>query len=107
MTLSDFSNPELVDENVYHLFGPNMILLPSTRQDKKYMIYDWLTHKMIHFGSANHLDYTKYLQITSLEEANEHRRRYLKRAMNIKGNWKKNPFSPNNLSMSLLWQDLS
>ena len=34
MTLSDFSNPELVNENVYNLFGPNMILLPSTRKDK-------------------------------------------------------------------------
>jgi hypothetical protein len=47
MTLSDFSNPELVNENVYNLFGPNMILLPSTRKDKKYMIYDWLTHKIL------------------------------------------------------------
>ena len=33
-----------------------------------------------------------------------HRReRYLKRAMNIKGDWKNNKYSSNNMSIALLW----
>jgi len=31
------------------------------------------------------------------------RENYLKRTANIKGNWKENKFSPNNLSRNLLW----
>ena len=31
------------------------------------------------------------------------RDRYLKRATNIKGKWQDNPYSPNNLSINILW----
>ena len=31
------------------------------------------------------------------------RKRYLARATKIKGNWKSNKFSPNNLAIHLLW----
>ena len=33
----------------------------------------------------------------------ERRKRYLNRARNIKGNWKKDKYSANNLSQNLLW----
>ena len=35
--------------------------------------------------------------------ANKHRKSYLARATKIKGNWKEDPFSPNNLAIHLLW----
>jgi hypothetical protein len=41
-------------------------------------------------------DFTKH-------KDNERRMRYLKRAMNIKGNWRNNNFSSNMLSVVLLW----
>ena len=50
-----------------------------------------------------YMDYAKYIQILDLKTANEHRSRYIKRAANIIGNWKNTPYSPNYLSMLLLW----
>jgi hypothetical protein len=50
-----------------------------------------------------YLDYTKYVQLYNLETANKHRTKYLKRALKIKGNWINNQYSPNYLSMLLLW----
>ena len=35
--------------------------------------------------------------------ANLHRTRYLNRALNIKGDWRNNPYSANFLSILLLW----
>lgn len=42
------------------------------------------------------LNNTKYLKLYGLEIANEHRSRYLKRALNNNGDWKDNEYSPNN-----------
>jgi len=67
------------------------------------MIYNPQTNKYVHFGAMGYFDYTKYIQLFDFKTANEHRNRYLKRALNIKGTWKDNPYSPNNLSMLLLW----
>jgi len=50
-----------------------------------------------------YLDYTKYLQLYDLKTANKHSSRNLKRALKIKGNWMDNPYSPNYLSLLLLW----
>lgn len=33
----------------------------------------------------------------------ERRQNYLNRANAIKGDWKKNPYSPNNLAINILW----
>ena len=100
--LTDVSNPEMVYKRAKKLYGDNIIIKESTRKDKKYMILD-NNKKYIHFGSINHLDYTKYLELYGLDIANNHKERYLKRALNIKGNWKNNIYSPNNLSIHLLW----
>jgi hypothetical protein len=100
--LSNVSNPKLVYERTRQLYGNDVIINESTRKDKKYMILDTNTNKYIHFGSLNHLDYTKYIQY-GLEIANEHRSRYLKRALKIRGDWKENEYSPNNPSLYLLW----
>ena len=67
------------------------------------MIYNPQTNKYVQFGAMGYIDYTKYIQIFDLKTANEHRSRYLKRALSIKGNWQLNPYAPNYQSMLLLW----
>jgi hypothetical protein len=67
------------------------------------MIFDPYNNKFVHFGAMGYLDSTKYVQLYDLETANKHRSKYLKRALKIKGNWINNQYSPNYLSMLLLW----
>ena len=86
------SNPPIVLEQLKKHYRKE--LLPSTRKDKKYMVE---RHgKYIHFGSLLHEDYTKH-------KDEDRRLNYLKRATKIKGDWKTNAFSPNFLSIILLW----
>jgi hypothetical protein len=68
----------------------------STRKDKKYMIFHPQTGEKVHFGHIAYQDFTKH-------KDKERRRRYLERARNINGNWKDDTYSPNNLSMNILW----
>ena len=103
MNLNDCSNYHEVVKRAKHYYGSETILLPSTRSTKKYMIFDPYTNKFVHFGRMGYLDYTKYRQLYDLETANLHRTRYLNRALNIKGNWRNNPYSANFLSVLLLW----
>ena len=103
MNLSDYSDPEIVLSRAKLYFGEEIILKKSTRKTKKYMIYNPITNKFVHFGAMGYLDYTKYAQLYDLETANKHRTKYLKRALKIKGNWINNQYSPNYLSMLLLW----
>ena len=53
-------------------------------------------NKWINFGQLGYEDFTKH-------KDNERRDRYLKRATHIKGNWKNDKYSPNNLSIHILW----
>ena len=103
MNLSDYSDFEAVLSRAKHYYGENVILKKSTRKTKKYMIFDPNNNKFIHFGQMGYKDFTKYIQIYDIKRANEHRNRYLKRALKIKGDWKDNPYSPNYLSILLLW----
>ena len=70
-------------------------VVPSTRKNKKYMILND-DDKYIHFGDSRYQDYTKHNDL-------ERRKRYLDRATKIKGDWKKDKYSPNLLSQNLLW----
>ena len=96
--LLKYSNPDKVLKNAKKIYGKDIKLSISTRKNKKYMIYDDRNNKWIHFGSFNPPmeDYTYH---------NDQKRQlnYLSRATKIKGNWKSNPYSPNNLSIKLLW----
>ena len=103
MDLSNYSDFETVLSRAKHYYGENVKLFQSTRKTKKYMIFDPYNNKFVHFGQIGYLDYTKYIQLYDLETANKHRSRYLKRALKIKGDWKDNPYSPNYLSLLLLW----
>ena len=103
MNLNDCSNYHEVLKQAKQYYGNDTILLPSTRATKKYMIFDPYNNKFIHFGGMGYLDYKKYLQLYYLKTADLHRIRYLNRALNIKGDWRNNPYSANFLSIFLLW----
>ena len=103
MNLNDCSNYHEVVKRAKHYYGSDTILLPSTRRTKKYMIFDPYTNKFVHFGRMGYLDYTRYRQIYDKKTADLHRTRYLNRALNIKGDWRNNPYSANFLSILLLW----
>jgi acid phosphatase class B len=68
---------------------------PSTRKNKKYMILND-NNKYVHFGDSRYEDFTKHQDLNRLNN-------YLSRATKIKGNWKKDKYSPNNLAINLLW----
>ena len=70
---------------------------PSTRKNKKYMIMND-DHKCFHFGDLRYEDYTKHQDKDRLKN-------YLSRATKIKGNWRKDKYSPNNLAINLLWNN--
>ena len=70
---------------------------PSTRKNKKYMILND-NKKYVHFGDSRYEDYTKH-------QDKERLKRYLDRATKIKGDWKKDKYSPNNLAINLLWNN--
>ena len=70
---------------------------PSTRKNKKYMIMND-DNKYVHFGDSRYEDFTKH-------QDKERLKNYLSRASKIKGNWRNNKYSPNNLSINLLWNN--
>ena len=72
----------------------NLTLYLSSNSKKKYMIYDG--HKWIHFGQMGYEDFTKHKDL-------KRRHNYLTRTAKMKGDWKNNPLSPNNLSRNILW----
>lgn len=90
------SNPKKVIENAHKYLGNNTRLNISTHKNKKYMIWDGF--KMIHFGS-----FLPPMEDYTFHNDNDRRNRYLARATKIKGNWASNKYSPNNLSINLLW----
>jgi hypothetical protein len=90
-----YSNPIKAQKKAKDYLGKDVILYRSNKKDKKYMIEDD-EGKWIHFGQMGYEDYLHH---------NDYERmlRYRARATNMKGNWKNNPYSPNNLSINILW----
>ena len=92
--INKVSNPTTVRARFAKYKGSdNAKLELSEKPDKKYkVIYN---NRTIHFGSRLE-DFTKH--------GDEARRRsYLARSGGIKGDWKSDKYSPNNLSRNLLW----
>ena len=97
LKLLEVSDPLRVNVNLQNYFkNEKKKLFLSTRKDKKYMIIN-PSGKHIHFGDINYQDFTNHQNI-------DRQTRYLSRANKIKGNWIGNKYSPNNLSINLLWQ---
>ena len=97
LNIWDVSNPILVLRNAQKYFNdPNIQLFLSTRPEKKYMMFDDKNNKWVHFGSMQHQDFTHHQDL-------KRKNNYIRRSSNIRGNWKNNKMSPNNLSIHLLW----
>ena len=91
------SNPKEVIKKAQQYFNnPDIKVYLSNRKNKKYAIYDPNIKKLVHFGQMGYMDYT-------MHKDDKRRQNYLSRASNIKGDWKDNIYSPNNLSINLLW----
>lgn len=96
--LMTISNPKTVMKRAKEYYGNDTKIYISSNKNKKYMIFNPNKNKFIHFGSFNPPmeDYTYH-------NNNFRRLNYLKRTAKIKGNWKNDPYSANNLSRILLW----
>jgi hypothetical protein len=58
--------------------------------------------KIIRFGAVKLGDYILYT-LQKNPDAEKHRKSYLARATKIKGDWAKDPYSPNSLAIGILW----
>ncbi len=54
-------------------------------------------NKYVHFGDSRYEDFTQH-------KDKDRQQKYLNRSSKIKGNWKDNKCSPNNLSINILWK---
>ena len=94
--LRKYSNPEIAQKMAYKYLGKTADIYQSWKPEKKYVIYNPDKNKFIHFGQMGYEDFTQHQNL-------DRRKNYLNRSMNIKGNWKDDPYSPNNLSIHILW----
>jgi len=94
--LKKYSNPVTAQKMAYKYLGRTAKLYPAKNPSKKYSIFDPVNKKWVEFGQIGYENFTKHKDKTR-------RKNYLTRSGNIKGNWKKNKYSRNNLSMRILW----
>lgn len=90
-----YSNPRQVQRLASKYFK-GLKVYRSNKKNKKYMILDPKKKKWIHFGQIPYEDFTKH-------KDKKRRKNYLNRSGSIKGNWKSNKYSANNLARKLLW----
>jgi hypothetical protein len=91
-----YSNPKIAQKMAYKYLGKTAKLYPANNKTKKYKIYDPIHKKWVFFGQMGYEDYTKH-------KDKSRRKNYLTRSKSIKGNWKQNRYSANNLSREILW----
>jgi hypothetical protein len=94
--IQKFSNVETAQKKAYELYRELGTLYLSTKKDKKFMIFNPKKKKFIHFGQMGMEDFNKHKDPERLES-------YLRRSLKIKGDWRKDIYSPNNLSIFILW----
>lgn len=90
-----YSNPKTSQKMAYKYLGKNAVLYKSFKRDKKYMV-ETPDGKLVHFGQLGYEDYTKHKNKTR-------RKNYRTRSAKIRGNWKQNKYSANNLARQILW----
>lgn len=91
-----YSSPRKAQRMAYKYLGKTAKLYPANNVVKKYKICDPVHSKWINFGQMGYQDFTKHRD-------KKRRKNYLTRSKFIKGNWKKNKYSANNLSRKVLW----
>jgi hypothetical protein len=94
--LLKYSNPRIAQKMAYRYLGKTAKLYPSDHPEKKYMIFDPTHNKWVHFGQIGYEDYTRHKNLTR-------RQNYLTRTNGMRGNWRRNKYSANNLSRMILW----
>jgi hypothetical protein len=94
-TLFKYSDPIKAQKQAEKWLGKSAILYPSSKKEKKYMVQNKEGH-WVHFGQIGYEDYLHH-------HSKERRNSYRARAENIKGNWKNDKYSPNNLAIHILW----
>lgn len=94
--INKWSNPRVAQKRAYNYLGRTAKLYPADKKDKKYKICDKTNKKWVHFGAIGYQDFTRH-------KNKKRRKNYLNRASRIKGDWKKNKYSANNLAMHVLW----
>jgi hypothetical protein len=95
-SLAAFSNPAKAQSRAYAYLGKTAKLYPSDKREKKYKIFDPKNDRWVHFGQMGYQDYTRH-------KDKKRRASYLSRSRKIRGDWKRNPYSPNNLAIHILW----
>ena len=63
---------------------------------------------LVHFGHPDYPDYIIYSWLEHIGDvkegtADKRRKLYLGRANNVRGNWRDNKYSANNLAIHILW----
>jgi len=94
--LYQYSNPKSAQKMAYKYLGRTAKLYPSTNPQKKYQILDPKYQRWVRFGQIGYEDYTKH-------HDKGRRRNYLTRTKYMRGNWRSNKYSANNLSRNILW----
>ena len=94
--LSKWTNPSKAQEMAYRYLGKTAKIYPSKNKNKKFRICDTKHNRWVNFGQMGYEDYTKHRD-------KPRRKSYLQRSGKIRGDWKKNKYSANNLSRNILW----
>ena len=94
--LYKYSSPKQAQKMAYKYLGKTAKLHAASNPEKKYMICDPVSKKWINFGQLGYEDYTRHKNKTR-------RRNYLTRTAGMRGDWKSNKYSANNLSRHILW----
>lgn len=91
-----WSNASIAKKNAIKYLGKDVVFKVSNKKGKKFMVLNPTTNKFIHFGALNYEDFTKHQD--PIRRAN-----YLRRTANMRGNWKDDKYSANNLARNILW----
>lgn len=95
-SINKWTTPSQAQKMAYKYLGKTAKLYPARNPVKKYSIYDPKNKKWINFGQIGYEDYTKH-------NNKSRRKNYLTRTKYMKGDWKNNKYSANNLSRNILW----
>ena len=91
-----YSSPIQAQKMATKYLGKTAKLYPANNPVKKYRICDPISKKWVNFGQLGYEDYTRHKDKTR-------RHNYLTRTAGMRGNWKSNKYSANNLSRKITW----
>ena len=89
-----WSDPTIVNSRAKNFYHTNVYR--SLKSNKKYRMWNPIKQKWIDFGQMYYEDFSHHKNL-------ERRYNYLRRSSGIRGDWRDDIYSPNNLSRTLLW----